>query len=64
MTKTFNISLSDWIVREIIGENNKNRSKKIEEYIVKGYMAEREERMRKQFISSKPVEKVNGNGGT
>jgi hypothetical protein len=42
--KSVNITLPSWILSEIIGET-KNRSGKIVEYIIKGYMAEQEKRV-------------------
>jgi hypothetical protein len=45
------ITLSEWVFKEIIGENTKNRSAKIEEYIIKGYMAEKFEK--KSEVSQK-----------
>jgi hypothetical protein len=35
MTKSINITVSDWILSDIIGKTS-NRSAKIEEYIIKG----------------------------
>jgi hypothetical protein len=47
MGKTIAISLPDWVVTEIIGET-KNRSQRIEELIIKGYMASLQEKGKKE----------------
>lgn len=36
-----NISISDWVLQEIIGDV-RNRSNRIEELIIKGHMAEKD----------------------
>lgn len=58
MTQKFNISLPDWVVNEIIG-NVKNRSGKIEELIIKGYMSEKS----KNLAKSENITKENAAGG-
>ena len=41
MTKRISITMSDWVVNEIVGPS-KNISSKIEELIIKGYLAQKE----------------------
>ncbi len=56
MTRKFNITVSDWVGSEIVG-NPKNKSARIEELIIKGFMAEKEKNIR---ASSENVQYLNG----
>jgi hypothetical protein len=40
MVKNFMISLDDWILKDIVGENNVNRSARIKELLIKGYICD------------------------
>ena len=43
---TIALSLSDWVIKDIIGKQ-KNKSARAEELLIKAYMAEREEIIKK-----------------
>jgi len=51
------VALSEWVFKEIIG-NTTNKSRRIEELIIKGYMAEKEKSLKAVEISkeSMPLE--------
>lgn len=44
------VALSEWVFNDIIGET-KNKSRRIEELIIKGYMAEKEQNLKKSMNS-------------
>ena len=44
MTKKLSVSIPDWIIEEVIG-NQKNISARIQELIIKGYLAEKNKRL-------------------
>jgi hypothetical protein len=44
MASNINISIDDWILSEMVGDNNNNRSGRIKELIIKGYMYEQNQK--------------------
>jgi hypothetical protein len=44
LTKKLSVSIPDWIIEEVIG-NQKNISARIQELIIKGYLAEKNKRL-------------------
>jgi metal-responsive CopG/Arc/MetJ family transcriptional regulator len=52
------VSLSDWVVKKIDQTAGKNRSKRIEELVLKGLMVEQEERIRSEFITNPNAKNV------
>lgn len=53
------LSLSDWIMEEITKTTKKNKSRRIEELIIKGLMAEKEKALKESFIKDSKVESLN-----
>jgi hypothetical protein len=51
MTAKISVSLSEWVMREILGDS-KNKSQRIEELLIKAYINEREERIRENISKS------------
>ena len=47
MTTKLNATISDWIYNEIIAKA-KNKSERVEELLVKGYLAEKEKELKSQ----------------
>lgn len=45
---TLAISVPEWVVKEVIGNKAKNRSARVLELVIKGYMSEQREELNRQ----------------
>jgi hypothetical protein len=57
MTKQFTITISDWVANELGIEYSKNKSEKFEEFLVKGIIANRENKIRTEMQNT-PAQNV------